>query len=203
MVNPRCDLWDWRRRIGDVYGAIRASGEPEAAWLAWRATRDALFGGHPQSPLEGDARARFAGLRYFPYDPDLRRLVELTPVADAPAISVPAGEDGHVVLHPFARTRGLAGALGGELSLFWIGGYGGGVFLPFADATSGQESYGGGRYVLDSIKGADLGGTPDGRVWIDFNFAYAPSCAYSQRYVCPLALPENRLGAAVRAGERL
>ena len=80
-------------------------------------------------------------------------------------------------LRPFARTDGLAAALGRELTLFWVEGYGGGVFLPFADATSGRESYGGGRYLLDGIKGADLGFAADGRAVLDFNFAYFPSCA--------------------------
>ena len=92
---------------------------------------------------------------------------------------------------------------GGELILYWIMGYGGGVFLPFADETNGVETYGGGRYLLDTIKGADLGTAPDGRVILDFNFSYCPSCAYSPRWVCPLPPPANRLRASVRAGERL
>jgi uncharacterized protein (DUF1684 family) len=79
----------------------------------------------------------------------------------------------------------------------------GGVFLPFVDATSGTETYGGGRYLLDTIKGADLGAVgSDGTLVLDFNFSYFPSCAYSSRYVCPLAPSGNRLSGAVRAGER-
>ena len=88
-----------------------------------------------------------------------------------------------------------------ELSLYWLDGYGGGVFLPFADATRGGETYGGGRYLLDTVKGADLG-EADGRLVLDFNFAYNPSCSYDPRWVCPLSPPENRLDTAVRAGER-
>ncbi len=105
-------------------------------------------------------------------------------------------------MRPFARSGGLQAALGSELTFYWLLGYGGGVFLPFADATSGRETYGAGRYLLDTIKGADLGAAPDGRVRLDFNFAYNPSCAYSPRYVCPLAPAANRLPAAIRAGER-
>jgi uncharacterized protein len=103
---------------------------------------------------------------------------------------------------PFATTRGLAGPLGGELTLYWISGYGGGVFLPFRDATSGTETFAGGRYLIDSIKGAELG-ERHGHLILDFNFAYNPSCSYSERWVCPLAPPANRLPAAVKAGERL
>ena len=52
----------------------------------------------------------------------------------------------------------------GTLDLFWMRGYTGGLFLPFRDATSGTETYGAGRYVLDTGKGADLGGDRCGRV---------------------------------------
>ena len=76
-----------------------------------------------------------------------------------------------------------------SLEVHWLTGYGGGVFLPFRDATSGKETYGGGRYVLDTVKGADLG-EQDARLVLDFNFAYNPSCCYDPRWVCPLARPE-------------
>ena len=193
-------LWDWRRRVADLYAAIRRS-EPQVGWGLWRTTRDVLFRDHPQSPLGPAERAGFAGLPLHPYDPALRFAVETEPVADSPAIRVEAGRDGVLDLTAFATTHGLAGPLGAELTLYWIGGYGGGVFLPFRDATSGRESYGGGRYLLDTIKGADLGQDGSGRVILDFNFAYNPSCSYSDLWVCPLAPPENMLPAPVRAGE--
>ena len=193
-------LWDWRRRIADLYGAIRAS-EPRSGWEGWRRTRDALFAAHPQSPLAGRDLSGFPGLPLFPYDPTLRFAVETEAVAGAAAIRVEVGPDGALAFTPFARTRGLTEVLGTELTLYWIGGYGGGVFLPFRDATSGRETYGGGRYLLDTIKSADLGQDEAGRVILDFNFAYNPSCAYSDAWVCPLSPPENLLPAPVRAGE--
>ncbi len=192
-------LWDWRRRIADLYAATRAAPEPQAAWQHWRAVRDGLFRSHPQTPIQ--LGAAFADLPFFPYDPALRLLVALDPL-DGPDTMLPAGADGDLRLRPFARTRGLAASLGGELTAYWLMGYGGGVFLPFADATSGRETYGAGRYLLDTIKGADLGTAPDGRTVLDFNFAYNPSCSYSDRYVCPLAPRANRLPAPVRAGEQ-
>ncbi len=108
-------------------------------------------------------------------------------------------------MHAFTRTTGLEARLGGELTLYWIEGYGGGVFLPFVDVTSGSETYGGGRYLLDTIKGADLGVVrPDGSAECSISTSpIFPSCAYSSRYVCPLAPLDNRLKGAVRAGERL
>nr|WP_283949855.1 DUF1684 domain-containing protein [Limobrevibacterium gyesilva] len=141
-------------------------------------------------------------MAYFPYDPSLRFLVGMAPIGDAAIEEFPAGADGTVRMRPFARTDGLLAPLGRELTLYWITGYGGGVFLPFADATSGRETFGAGRYLLDTIKGADLGAAADGRIVLDFNFSYCPSCAYSPRWVCPLAPPANRLPAPVRAGER-
>ncbi len=88
------------------------------------------------------------------------------------------------------------------MDLYWLEGYAGGLFVPFADATSGATTYGAGRYLLDTVKGADLG-TRDGRLVLDFNFAYNPSCSYDPRWSCPLAPPGNRLTVAITAGERV
>lgn len=194
------DLWDWRRRVAELYAQARAASDPAAGWRRWVEGRDALFRSHPQSPIPEAERAAFRGLPYFDYDPTARLIVELAP-APAARFEVDAGADGRVQLRRFARTQGLAARFGGELDLWWIEGYGGGAFLPFLDATSGRESYGGGRYLLDAIKGADLG-LIDGKAVLDFNFAYQPSCAYSPAWICPLPPPSNRLPAAVRAGER-
>ncbi len=193
-------LWDWRRRTAALYAAIRAKQDPQRAWMLWRATRDGMFLDHPQSPIEPGRG--FKGLDVFPYDPALVFHVKHTPVVDAPVETVQAGSDGPVNMQPFARSQGLQAKLGGELTFYWLLGYGGGVFLPFADATSGRETYGAGRYLLDTIKGADLGSTPVGLTVLDFNFAYNPSCAYSPRYVCPLAPVANRLPMPVTAGEQ-
>jgi uncharacterized protein (DUF1684 family) len=196
------DLWDWRRQVAELYGRIRSTSVPEAAWHRWRDTRDTLFREHAQSPLAPHERAAFRGLPYFPYNAKLRFIVELEAASDGRNETMMAGADGSVTLQPFARTNGLAGALGGELTLYWISLYGGGVFLPFRDATSGKASHAGGRYLLDTIKGADLG-MVGGRVLLDFNFAYNPSCAYSEQWICPLAPPANNLPGRVEAGERL
>lgn len=191
-------LWDWRRRVAALYESVRAAPDPLRAAEAWRHGRESLFLEHPQSPLDPERRVPPA---YFPYDPSFRFEVGLAPCPAEPQETVDAGPEGILMLLPFARTEGLAARLGGELALYWIAGYGGGAFLPFADATSGRTTYGGGRYLLDTIKGADLG-DKDGRLVLDFNFAYNPSCAYSARWVCPLAPARNRLPAAIAAGER-
>ena len=90
----------------------------------------------------------------------------------------------------------------GSLEVFWLDAYSGGVFLPFRDATAGKTTYGGGRYLLDTAKSADLGAIGDELV-LDFNFAYHPSCHYDPKWVCPLAPLGNRLEVAIEAGERM
>jgi uncharacterized protein (DUF1684 family) len=123
---------------------------------------------------------------------------------DPPPIELPASGDEPFTFKRIGVVR-LSGPLAGEtLSVFWMEGYAGGLFLPFRDATSGSETYGAGRYLLDSAKGADLGGDPaSGDIWLDFNLAYHPSCAYDARWNCPLAPPDSTLAAAVRVGERM
>lgn len=200
MSAEKLDLADWRRRVAELYAAVRASAYPEAAWHMWRAERDTLFKKHSQSPLSRENRDRFTSLPYFDYDPALRFEAELEPLPGETVSTTDLGADGIIRMAPCGRTTNLTGPLGGELTLFWIVGYGGGIFLPFSDATAGANTFGGGRYLLDSIKAADLG-MVDGRVVLDFNFAYNPSCSYSAAWSCPLAPPENHLPVPIRAGE--
>ena len=192
-------LADWRRRVTELYALIRDEADPVRAWNDWRETRDTLFREHSQSPLQAEDRGRFEGLRYFDYDPSFRVLGQ---VESAPATRYEIATSGEGTL-TFTRFAWVGFELHGrslELELYWLAGYGGGIYLPFRDATSGTETYGAGRYLLDTVKGADLG--KDGHALVlDFNFAYNPSCAYNPRWLCPLAPPENRLDVELRAGE--
>jgi uncharacterized protein (DUF1684 family) len=191
-VEETLDLLDWKRRVFALYAEIRAAAQPEQAWARWRETRAELFRSHPQSPSPGYGR-----LAYYPYDPAWRVLAE---VAAAAPERRPIGSSGN---EPVLFTRfGRARFGDHQLDLYWLDGYGGGLFVPFQDATSGSETYGGARYLLDTVKGADLG-MHAGRLVLDFNFAYNPSCAYDPAWVCPLCPPANRLPVPVRAGERL
>jgi uncharacterized protein len=200
-VGESLELLDWKRRIFELYAEIRAEGDHERAWQLWCATRDELFRRHTQSPVPEHERAAFRGVPYYPYDPTLRVSAAVEPL---PGELVQIGSSGtEPVL--FDRIGRVALALGGEecaLDVFWLVGYGGGLFVPFRDATAGRETYGAGRYLLDTVKGSDLG-MEGGRLVLDFNFAYNPSCSYDPRWVCPLAPPSNRLAVAIRAGERM
>ena len=196
------DLVDWRRRVGDLY---RFTG-PDAL-SRFRAGRDELFDDHPQSPIEPEERATFAGLHYFDADASYRVEADLTPGDGSELVIDTGGEDGAVRYH---RVGKLNFSLQGQpcvLTVFSLAQYAGGLFVPFRDATSGHETYGGGRYLFDTAKDTD--GlvleirTGSREVVIDFNFAYNASCAYSPRWACPLAPPENHLKVAVRAGEKI
>lgn len=195
------ELLDYRRRVSEMYARARGAENPQAAHQAFRRTRDGLFRGHPQSPLSEEEKAGFGGLGYYDYDPALRFAVAVEPDGEPEELEVLLQEDGLVRLERFGRVRFEVGGEEVALAVFWVSGYGGGVLLPFRDATSGTETYGGGRYALDTIKHADLG-EEDGRLVVDFNFAYNPSCAYDERWHCPLAPPENHLPVPIRAGEK-
>ena len=193
-------LLDYRRSVARLYHDIRTSTlSPESTWARFRAGRDALFRAHAQSALGPAARARFDGLRYFPYNPALRLLARVEPTEPA-TISVDLQHDGPTRLRRFGQVRLSIAGRSAALALYWVEGYGGGLFLPFRDATAATDTYGGGRYLLDTIKGADLGHQGDQLV-LDFNYAYNPSCAYDDRWHCPLAPAENRLPVAIEAGE--
>jgi uncharacterized protein (DUF1684 family) len=194
------DLLDWKRRIFALYAEVRGAGDPAASWHRWRAARDELFGTHPQTPLPPETRSRFAGLPYFDYDTSLRALATVEPAPREQRAIATSGEQPYPFTR-FARARFTLAGAEHTLDLYWLDGYGGGIYLSFADGTSGRESYGAGRYLLDTVKGSDLG-TEDGRLVLDFNFAYNPSCAYDPRWVCPLAPPGNRLAVEIRGGER-
>jgi uncharacterized protein (DUF1684 family) len=196
------DLLDWRRRVFALYEEVRRAADPRSAWDRWREAREELFRDHPQSPVPPERREEFPGLSYFDYDPEARALAE---VVNAPPelhdIATSAADGGAYGFVRFALARFELHGEQLQLELYWLSGYGGGVFLPFRDSTSGAETYGGGRYLLDTVKGADLG-AQDGTLVLDFNFAYHPSCVYDPGWACPLAPHPNWLGVPIRAGER-
>lgn len=187
-----------------MYAAVRAAAGDPHACEAFRLARDDLFRLHPRSPLSAAARERFAGIPYYPHRSEMRVEAALVPDEERAEFLLPVshGEAARAVrighVHAVLDGREIA------LAVFWLAGYGGGLFLPFRDAEAERETYGGGRYLLDTVKGADLGaGADPGHLVLDFNYAYAPSCAYDPRRASLLTPEENRLPVPVHAGERM
>jgi uncharacterized protein (DUF1684 family) len=194
-------LAGWRREVAELYSSIRNAPSPVDGWTLWGERRQSLFLHHPESPLPSRLRTPEHAPHYFPYDPDLRVVAT---VEDGPATAalLPASASGEFAATRVGTARFPLAGQDCSLGLYWLREYAGGLFLSFRDGTSGSDTYGAGRYLLDTAKGADLGMAGDLLV-LDFNFAYQPSCSYDPMWACPLAPPENRLAVGVQGGERL
>ncbi|HUR68338.1 MAG TPA: DUF1684 domain-containing protein [Candidatus Thermoplasmatota archaeon] len=162
-----------------------------------RRWRNELYLG-PETPLAPEARKAFQGLRWWPVDPRFRVPARLLRHREPlPGRVGATGADAVAMLEIGALEFSL---LGLPARLFVYEPAPGEVdetyyLVPFRDATSGQETYGGGRY-LDLEPGADA-------FELDFNRAYHPYCAYDDAWACTMPPPENRLPVRVEAGERL
>jgi uncharacterized protein len=197
-------VMDWRRRIAQLYADVRAAAVPVDGHARWRAGRDTLFRDHPASPLPPDDPLRTSGLPYWPYDPALRFDVAVTPPARDELRTLDSASDGLIRMRLVGQV--VLPDLGIGLDVWWLDQYAGGLFLPLRDGTAGTATYGGGRYLLDTAKGADLGGADrlDGTsLTIDLNFLYHPSCRYNDAWECPLAPAGNTTRVPIAAGERL
>jgi hypothetical protein len=185
-----------------LYARVReeSTADPGPAWRNFRAARDDLFRFHSQSPLDEEQKAAFTGLTYYPYDPVWRAVGRLDHDVKRETFRSDLSEEGPFVYTRIARALFVIDGEPAQLNLYWVEGYGGGLFLPFRDVTNSHRTYGGGRYLYDTIKGADLGAGTD-EILLDFNFAYNPSCAYNERWACPLPPEENKLPFAVTVGE--
>jgi hypothetical protein len=195
------EVVDWRRRVHALYAAVRSATDVPAAHDLWRHTRDDLFATHSETPLLPEDRASFTGLPVEPYDPAWRFEVEIVP-GDGRHLDVETGTDG-IVPFVLLGTVDVPGV--GSLDAWRLTSYAGGIFLPIKDALHGKHggTYGGGRYLLDTIKGADLGpGLAPESLVLDFNFAFNPSCAYDPAWACPLAQPGNTTKVEIPVGER-
>lgn len=210
VVSPRrqlasaVEVADWRRHVHALYAEVRRLSNVDllAAHATWIRGRNALFARHPSTPLLPADRASFRSLPIAPYDASWRFELEVEPAEEARRMDVETGTDGTV---PFELVGTVAVPRAGTLDVWRLGSYGGGLFLPVKDALAGTPggTYGGGRYLLDTVKGADLGtGSTPSTLVLDFNFAYNPSCAYDPAWACPLAQLGNTLAVEVPVGER-
>ena len=201
VENP-LTLTNWRQIVAEMYATIRHTplSERSNVWRTFRETRDALFAQHPQTPLSPAQLATFSTLSYFEYDPAFAVLGWVNFDVERETLESELAVDDKFRYTRVAELRFEIYATEYRLNLYWIEGYGGALYLPFGDLTNGTSTYGGGRYLFDAIKGADLGNVGE-KLILDFNFAYNPSCAYNHLWSCPLPPAENRLSIAISAGE--
>ena len=158
---------------------------------AFRHEKDDFFHHDPHSPLTPDQRLDFAGLRYFPENPELDLKLEVEEFSEKEIVTMQTTTGDVQDYERFGRFRFTVEGEEVELTLFHNPH---GFFLPFADSLAGKETYGAGRYLEPDL-------LPDGRFHVDFNLAYNPYCAYNELYSCPITPAENRLKVPIRAGE--
>ncbi len=203
------DLYDYRCRVAAMYRkrtrAIVAGEDPATVLERFREARNELFAHHPQSALDEEQRQDFRGLHYFPYNPAMRFVVDVDTKVEPTHLTVAMNAEESMTMTTVGKVHFAVDGKPATLSIYWLNVYGGGLFLPFRDATCPAQSYGGGRYLFDTIKGSEFlpvsGAVGWERIELDFNYAYNPSCAYNYRWVCPLAPKENRLSVSIPAGE--
>lgn len=202
-AQDRPDLVDYRHQVHSHYTNLRNSTlSLEETCANYRLARDHLFATHPQSALSSHQKSSFQQLDYFPYDPTWRLLLDLDEDVDPEIIEMTLADDGFFRMRRTAKMHFEREGHLHSLTLFWILGYGGGIFLPFRDNSRlSGVTYGGTRYLLDTIKGVGLG-MEDGKLVVDFNYAYNPSCAYNPIWDCPLAPQENWLDISIPVGEK-
>tara|TARA_R110002096_G_scaffold7102_14_gene31573 strand:- start:10511 stop:11155 length:645 start_codon:yes stop_codon:yes gene_type:complete len=199
---PRaCQLADWRLQMQSLYAVLRGFDDHAEAHALWKARRNELLATHPCSPLNAEMKMAFRGLNAFVYNPAFRFEVDVTDEKGSMQFQ-DLGTDGPVHFQKLGKTVGLATALGCELSVYWMLGYGGGLFIPFRDGTAGGDTFRTGRILVDAVKGADFGMSPHGKLILDFNFAYHPDRMWDSTLDYISVPDENHISCAVPAGER-
>lgn len=160
---------------------------------ALRAAKDEFFRTGADSPLTHEQRHAFAGLAYFPYDPAYRFELPLDHEVSADTVTLETSTGESQTYRRAGKARFAIEGSDAEVTLFRS--EAGELFLPLRDATSGEETYGAGRYLEPTM-------LDDDRVLVDFNDLYNPYCAYNEAWGCPLPPRENWLTVPIRAGEQ-
>jgi uncharacterized protein (DUF1684 family) len=167
--------------------------------LAARREKDAAFRSGTNSPIPEEERGSFNGLAYYPFQPSLRFQVRLVryPRPELLRLGTSTGEMRDALRYGYFEfeAQGRICRLQVYRTMEDIQSGGRELFIPFRDATSGRETYGGGRYI-------DLPENTSGIYDLDFNEAYNPYCAYAKTYSCPLPPQENTLPLPIEAGEK-
>ena len=179
-------------------GSQPAEEDYPAKIAAIRAAKDQSFKNDPDSPVPADKKASLLPLAYFPIDEGYTAPATLEPSADRSRLDVPTSTGQIRALERIGTLKFSVKGQPQRLTAFrdLESRDMNRLFVPFADLTSGTETYPAGRYM-------ELDPTPTGIYVVDFNIAYHPYCYYSPEYDCPFPPKENRLAMPIRAGERM
>ncbi|QMU63666.1 MAG: DUF1684 domain-containing protein [Flavobacteriaceae bacterium] len=179
--------------------------KPVAGETEYQRELNAQYKDVTRSPLKKKDLKSFKGLDFFPVDSSFIVTAKLTLTPDTPVFEMPTTTDWkplyreYGILHFSLKGRTFQLTLYQNQDELSDPKYRDYLFLPFTDGTSGEESYGGGRYMdvfLSTIN-------EDGTVVLNFNNTYNPYCAYNENYSCPLTPRKNHLGIAIKAGVKV
>lgn len=159
----------------------------------FRKDKDEFYKHDQHSPLTHEQKHVFAGLHYFPENPDLKLEVTVEEFPEKQMIIMQTSTGSIQEYQRFGRFQFIVEGQPAELTIYEIDQE---YFLPFADALAGRETYGAGRYLEPHR-------LHNGKFLVDFNYAYNPYCAYNPRWSCPIPPAENRINVSIRAGEKI
>ncbi len=162
-----------------------------------RVEKDDYFRDDPDSPIPSSQRSQFKGLNYYPPDPTYKTKARLDRFEKTDQVMITTSKWSR---QAYLKYGAFSFELqGNRLELFVYKStedpYSRSLFVPFSDATSGNETYKSGRYLDLEEQGGD-------EYDLDFNKAYNPFCAYNDEYICPIPPAENRLAVKIVAGEK-
>lgn len=166
----------------------------DSSLARFRADKDHFFKYDRHSPLLPEQKRDFQGLHYYPENLAYRVVAALERYEHPQHVRMLTSTGSQQEYYRAGQIRFTARGQVNTLQIYEST-EDSTFFLPFTDATSGDETYGAGRYV-------EVETLPDGQVLVDFNMAYNPYCAYNERWSCPIPLRENRLSIRVEAGEK-
>ncbi len=167
--------------------------QQQQALAEFRKAKDAHFRRDRQSPLTPEQQQAFHGLRYYPFNPDLHLELSLDRNVPDDIVRLETSTGDAQEYRRAGKVHFNVDTQPAELTIYR--GPSGDLFLPLRDATSGNETYGAGRYLEPEL-------VEEGTVRLDFNYLYNPYCAYNDAWSCPLPPRENWLRVPLHSGEQ-
>jgi hypothetical protein len=186
-----------------ILQACNSQGKRELVGITeYQQKLNASYKDASKSPLKKKDLKNFKGLDFFPVDSSFIVVATLVKTFNAPTFEMPTTTDRKPLYKEYGRLSFSLNGKNNELTIYRSQDdindktYENHLFLPFTDATSGNESYGGGRYMDIMTTDENL----DGSINLNFNNTYNPYCAYNDKYSCPLTPRKNHLNTAIKAG---